>query len=197
MHPVIYRALSITSAVLLVYMLLLSLRIILMWFRGTMYGKSFYYLSRVTDPYLRFFRGIKFLHFGGWDLTPLVGFLVIIIAQNVILSILSFRTISLGIFLAIVVRAVWQSFIGILFILAVICVIRIIGLYLGRSQTHPGWNLLDTIVRPLAQWIARVIRRPLGYAPALAIAIFSIIGIWLIGGLLVNYLVILLFALPV
>jgi uncharacterized protein YggT (Ycf19 family) len=197
MHPVIYRGLSILSAVLLVYTLLLSLRIILMWFRGTMYGKSFYYLSRITDPYLRLFRGIKFLHLGGFDLTPLVGFLVIIISQNVIITILRSRMITLGIFLGIAVRAVWQSFIGILFLLAVLCVIRIIGLYLGRSQTHPGWNLLDTIVRPLAQWIARMIRRPLGYAPALSIAIVSIIGIWLIGGLLVNFLVVLLFALPV
>lgn len=203
MHPVVYRSLNILSAVLLVYMLLLSLRIILMWFKGTSYGKSWYYLTRVTDPYLRLFRGIKFLHLGGWDLTPIAGFIVIIIAQNVIIALLRFRSISLGIILAIAVRAVWQSFIGILFILAVLCVIRIIGLYISRSQTHPSWRFLDTVVHPVAQWIGRILargrtlKRQLGYAPALSIAVVSIIGIWLIGGLLINYIVFLLFALPV
>lgn len=207
MHPVVYRSLNILSAVLLVYMLLLSLRIILMWFRGTSYGKPWYYLTRVTDPYLRLFRGIKFLHMGGWDLTPIVGFIVIIIAQNVIVSLLRFHSISLGIILAIAVRAVWQSFIGILFILAVLCVIRIIGLYIGgsppdgsppgQSQTHPSWRFLDTVVHPVAQWIGRTLKRQLGYAPALSIAVVSIIGIWLIGGLLINYIVLLLFSLPV
>ena len=203
MHPVVYRSLNILSAVLLVYMLLLSLRIILMWFRGTSYGKPWYYLTRVTDPYLRLFRGIKFLHLGGWDLTPIAGFIVIIIAQNVIIALLRFRSISLGIILAIAVRAVWQSFIGILFILAVLCVIRIIGLYISRSQTHPSWRFLDTVVHPVAQWIGRILargrtlKRQLGYAPALSIAVVSIIGIWLIGGLLINHIVFLLFALPV
>jgi len=197
MHPLIYRSLSILSAVLLVYMLLLSLRIILMWFRGTSYGKSWYYLTRVTDPYLRLFRGIRFLHIGGWDLTPIAGFIVIIIAQNVIISLLRFRSITLGIILAIALRAVWQSFIGILFILAVLCVIRIIGLYVSKSQAHPSWHFLDTVVQPIAQWISMMLKRQLGYAPALSIAVVSIIGIWLIGGLLINLIVLLLFALPV
>lgn len=197
MHPLIYRSLSILSAVLLVYMLLLSLRIILMWFRGTSYGKSWYYLTRVTDPYLRLFRGIRFLHIGGWDLTPIAGFIVIIIAQNVIISLLRFRSITLGIILAIALRAVWQSFIGILFIVAVLCVIRIIGLYVSKSQAHPSWHFLDTVVQPIAQWISMMLKRQLGYAPALSIAVVSIIGIWLIGSLLINLIVLLLFALPV
>ena len=197
MHPLIYRSLSILSAVLLVYMLLLSLRIILMWFRGTSYGKSWYYLTRVTDPYLRLFRGVRFLHIGGWDLTPIAGFIVIIIAQNVIISLLRFRSITLGIILAIALRAVWQSFIGILFIVAVLCVIRIIGLYVSKSQAHPSWHFLDTVVQPIAQWISMMLKRQLGYALALSIAVVSIIGIWLIGGLLINLTVLLLFALPV
>jgi YggT family protein len=197
MHPVIYRGLSIVSALLLVYMLLLSLRVLLTWFQGSSYGKAWYHLSRITDPYLRLFRGIKFLHLGGWDLTPIAGFILIIIVQNVIISLLRFRSITLGIILAVAVRAIWQSFIGILFILAVLCIIRIIGLFISRSQAHPGWRFLDLVLRPIATRIERTFKKQMGYAPALSLAVVSILITWLVGGLLVNYVVLFLVKLPV
>ena len=60
-----------------IYFLLLILRIILYWFPNvSFYDQPFYSLVRITDPYLRLFRGILPV-FLGMDLSPLLAFLVI------------------------------------------------------------------------------------------------------------------------
>lgn len=60
-----------------IYFLMLIMRILLYWFPNvSFYDQPFYSLVRVTDPYLRLFRGILPV-FLGMDLSPLFAFLVI------------------------------------------------------------------------------------------------------------------------
>lgn len=76
--------LQVASAAIFIYTLLLSLRIILTWFRGTSLGKPWEYLCRITDPYLNLFRRVRFLQMGMFDFTPLAGILVLVILQGII-----------------------------------------------------------------------------------------------------------------
>ena len=59
------------------YMALLTLRIYLTWFPNlNFYTQPFYSLAKMTDPYLRVFRGI-IPPLIGFDLSPLIGFLLL------------------------------------------------------------------------------------------------------------------------
>ena len=56
------------------YIIMLTLRVYLTWFPNiNFYQQPFYSLGKMTDPYLRVFRGIVPLLLG-FDLSPLLGF---------------------------------------------------------------------------------------------------------------------------
>ena len=56
------------------YIIMLTLRIYLTWFPNiNFYTQPFYSLGKMTDPYLRVFRGIV-PNLLGFDLSPLLGF---------------------------------------------------------------------------------------------------------------------------
>lgn len=59
------------------YIVLLTLRVYLSWFPNlNVYTQPFYSLSKMTDPYLRVFRGIVPV-FIGIDISPLLGFILL------------------------------------------------------------------------------------------------------------------------
>jgi len=73
-----------------IYLILLLIRVSLTWFPNVnWYGQPYYSLSRLTDPYLRMFRGIV-PPLVGIDISPILGFIllqcIMQIASNVGLS---------------------------------------------------------------------------------------------------------------
>nr|YP_009420230.1 putative plastid protein 19 [Cryptomonas curvata]ASO75718.1 putative plastid protein 19 [Cryptomonas curvata] len=73
-----------------IYLILLLIRVSLTWFPNVnWYGQPFYSLSRLTDPYLRMFRGIV-PPLVGIDISPILGFIllqcIMQIASNIGLS---------------------------------------------------------------------------------------------------------------
>ena len=69
------------------YIVMLTLRVYLTWFPNiNFYSQPFDTLGRMTDPYLRLFRGI--LHpLLGFDLSPLLGFSLLTFLVDVFSSI--------------------------------------------------------------------------------------------------------------
>nr|BDA98941.1 hypothetical protein [Rhodomonas sp. NIES-2332] len=60
-----------------VYLILLLVRVSLTWFPNVnWYGQPFYSLSRLTDPYLKMFRGIV-PPLVGIDISPILGFVLL------------------------------------------------------------------------------------------------------------------------
>ena len=58
-----------------IYILIISFRIILTWFRTADNNNQLINIVRkITDPYLSLFRGIKFLRFGMFDLSAMYRF---------------------------------------------------------------------------------------------------------------------------
>ena len=59
------------------YLILLLVRVSLTWFPNVnWYGQPFYSLSRLTDPYLKIFRGIV-PPLIGIDISPILGFVLL------------------------------------------------------------------------------------------------------------------------
>ena len=62
---------------LLIYLILFLIRVSLTWFPNVnWYGQPFYSLSRLTDPYLKIFRGIV-PPLIGIDISPILGFVLL------------------------------------------------------------------------------------------------------------------------
>jgi YggT family protein len=60
-----------------IYLILLLVRVSLTWFHNVnWYGQPFYSLSRLTDPYLKIFRGIV-PPLIGIDISPILGFVLL------------------------------------------------------------------------------------------------------------------------
>ena len=77
------------SGFLKFFMVLLTLRVYLTWFPNiNFFTQPFYSLGKMTDPYLRVFRGIL-PPLLGFDLSPLLGFLLIAFLQDFFSSITS------------------------------------------------------------------------------------------------------------
>lgn len=71
------------------YIALLTLRVYLTWFPNlNFYTQPFYSLGKMTDPYLRIFRGIV-PAFLGVDLSPLLGFILLTFLIDFFSSIVS------------------------------------------------------------------------------------------------------------
>ena len=71
------------------FMVLLTLRVYLTWFPNiNFFTQPFYSLGKMTDPYLRVFRGIL-PPLLGFDLSPLLGFLLIAFLQDFFSSVTS------------------------------------------------------------------------------------------------------------
>lgn len=69
------------------YTILLTLRIYLTWFPNiNSYVQPFYSLGKMTDPYLRVFRGLV-PPLLGFDLSPLLGFLLLTFLIDIFSSI--------------------------------------------------------------------------------------------------------------
>jgi YggT family protein len=60
-----------------IYLILLLVRVSLTWFPSVnWYSQPFYSLSRLTDPYLKMFRGIV-PPLIGMDISPILGFILL------------------------------------------------------------------------------------------------------------------------
>ncbi len=186
--------LQIISAALLIYTLLLSLRIILTWFKGPDFGRPWEYLCRITDPYLSLFRRIRFLHMGMFDFSPLAGILVLVILQNVVIGIGNFP-ITVSNVLAIILQSVWWSGVWIVGFFIILCAIRTAGLIFSKNQTASIWHTLDIMIQGLTSKVSKVLHRDVEYIQALLITLVTLLVFLIVGGLVVRQLVDLLFGL--
>ncbi|HRY80357.1 MAG TPA: YggT family protein, partial [Spirochaetia bacterium] len=102
--------LRLAAAAASLYMLLLMARIILTWFPSAVEGRPLHLLSSVTDPYLDLFRGIPWLSTGSMDFSPLAALAVLSVLTQILSTAAAYGRISLGIVLALVLRAGWSIF---------------------------------------------------------------------------------------
>jgi len=87
---------SILSAAVSFYTLLIFIRIILSWFSNAVDSKPVELLSRVTDPYLDWWRRLLNLRLGFLDLSPLVGIAALAVLRGILYTLSRYERISIG-----------------------------------------------------------------------------------------------------
>jgi YggT family protein len=191
-----WRFLSVTISI---YIFLLFLRIILSWFQGSVSGRPWELLIRVTDPYLSLFSRLGFLRQGMFDFTPLAAILTLVIILRIIDSIGRFGRISLGIFLGVATSAIWSAASFLLVLFLILALLRAILLALSSTQGSRISGALGFMVDPAVSLVRRVfpVRQPLSDRQYLYLTIAFLFVIRLLGGFLFGLLVRFFYNLPI
>ena len=142
-----------------IYTMIVFVRIILTWFSGFGLGRLLGTLSRITDPYLNWFRRFTFLRVGFVDLSPIAAIGVLSMLNNILNILGRYGTITLGIILAIVLQTVWSAVSVILGFLIIILVIRLAAHLLRRGTYSQFWRIVDTVSQPILYGINRLLFR--------------------------------------
>ena len=191
--------LRVLNGLLIVYLMILSIRIILTWFKGSFQGKAGELLKQATDPYLEIFSRITFLKQGMFDFTPLAGILVLVVALDLVNVLLVYERITIGLLLASIISALWGGLSFILLLFLVLGVVQIVSTLFSRNSESPLLRMIKLMFQPIIDLVARLLRprRELSYNQYLYITLGLIFFIRLLGGIVLSRLIELLYTLPV
>jgi len=186
------------SSIISVYLVIIFIRILLTWFRGPQFGRPYEILTRITDPYLQYFRRFPALRTGRIDFSPLAAILVLVVIQNIFRTLAAVGSITIGIILSILVSAGWSAFSFLLTFLFIIILIRIFTLFTNRNSSFPMFQTLDYIIDPIRQRIINLFKfkQPLSYQAELGITAVLLLAVSIAGRILINFLIYFLRSLP-
>jgi YggT family protein len=183
------QLLGFLSLLLNIYMLIIFFRIILTWFQGFGNGGIIDFLSRITDPYLNWFRRFSFLRLGYLDLSPILALGVLTLVNRVLARLAMYGRISIGIMLALALQAVWSAVSFILGFFILLLILRLIAFLFSQSGANPFWNVIETISQPVLYRINRIFFRGriVKHITALLVSIVSLVivymALWFLFGL--------------
>ncbi len=191
--------LRVLNGFLIVYLMILSIRIILTWVKGSFQGKAGELLKQATDPYLEIFSRITFLKQGMFDFTPLAAILVLVVALDLVNGLLVYGRITIGLVLASIISALWGGLSFILILFLVLGVVQIVSAFFSKNSESPLLRMINLMFQPIIDLTARYLqpRRKLNYNQYLYISLGLIFLIRLLGGILIRRLISLLYTLPV
>ena len=191
--------LRVLNGVLLVYLMILSIRIILTWFKGSFQGKAGELLKQATDPYLEIFSRLTFLKQGMFDFTPLAAILVLVVALDLVNALLVYERITIGLVLASIISAIWGGLSFILLLFLVLGVVKIVSALFSGNSESPMLRMINLMFQPIIDLAARFLRPKyeLNDNQYLYISLGLIFFTRLLGGILISRLIGLLYALPV
>jgi len=173
------------------YSLLILIRIVLTWFSRADYGKPVELLSRVTDPYLNWWRRIPGLRLGFLDLSPIAAMAVLSIAQTIFSTLARNGTIRPQLIIALILSALWSAASFLLGFCIIILILRFIAYMTNRDTLSGFWNIIDTIARPILYRINRIIfgKRLVNYMTSLLVSTGLLILLWVGGRFIIKWII--------
>lgn len=192
---VVFRFLN---TVISIYMIILVVRILLSWFGNPPEHRAVDILMRITDPYLNFFRRMRFLRVGTFDFSPVVAILALSVLTNILGTLSILGTITLGIVLGMIVAAVTSAATFFLALFVILAAIRIVGYFAQANTVNRFWMTLDHILQPLVYRTSELFRRSgLSYRNGLFLFGGATLAVLIVGNLVLNALARALFMMPV
>lgn len=197
---------NIAATLLSLYSLLIWLRIILTWIRvpGSQWdngGNPFLnFLSKIVDPYLNLFSGIKPLRRSHLDFTPLVAMAVLSIAQSLLRIFGAYGRITLGLVLGLVIRTLWSYIFSLFFwFFIIMLIVRLVFCYRRSQNAIQYIQMLDSMLGGLFNWVQKVFFRnkPVNDRNLVIASLVFTVCLYILATLLVNLAVGALGRLPI
>jgi YggT family protein len=152
-----YVIMNILSSITGIYMILIFIRIMLTWFSGAHYGRPMELLSRITDPYIRWFRRFSVLQVGFLDLSPIVAMAVLSLVQNLFSTLARYGRIRIGMILGMLLSSLGAAGSFIVGFCIVILVLRLIAYLTNRNIVSLFWGVINTISQPILYRMNRLL----------------------------------------
>ncbi|WP_028974907.1 YggT family protein [Spirochaeta cellobiosiphila] len=201
----LFTTLNILRALISAYSVLLVIRIFLTWFGDFAQGGPIDFLGKITDPYLNIFRRIPWLRIGVFDMSPVIGLLILSMTGSLLNAIIYTGKFTLGIVLSILLSGIWSVAQFLFQFLLIVTLIRLVSIHFFQSN-HPIWMNLDRFFYPIVDKINKLKRRgndfnayrsDFSYPNGLiAIAVISL-AMWIGGAFLISLLSNFLMTLPI
>lgn len=181
-----------------IYSILIIVRIIISWFSTYTYGRPVEILSRITDPYLDFWREKFSLRIGFLDFSAVLALVSLSLMQRIFYAISSHDVITIGYILAIVLISVWSVISFILGFCFIVIILRLIAYLTNRNIYSPFWRIIDSISQPLLYKFNRLFfgNRIGNYLNGILLSSLLLLALWLGGRITVPILANFLVKLP-
>jgi YggT family protein len=168
------------SGLISLYSTLIFIRIVLTWFPGARFWKGRVYriLTKITDPFLYLFSGVRFFRIGDLDFSPIAAFVLLSIASNIALEISQPGQITAGRIVFLAIFVISHAFSFLLGLFAIITGLRLVA-YIINADTYYSlfWRAIDTVSAPIIYRITRLYfpRRVVKYKTSLVISLCTLI----------------------
>ena len=186
------------QAVVLIYLVLIALRIIITWFQGADHHAPTEILARITDPYLRWFRRLRFLQIGVLDFSPAAAILVLIVSGNVLQRLAAAQRVTAGIVVAQVLLVAWSAASALVVVFMIMAVARAFLAAMRWEQGGGLLSMLDRTLQPIVTFVSRRISlgdrfvergqkvQKVGYLTLIALLLLLVL---IVGNIVVRWLV--------
>ncbi|MBQ5400734.1 MAG: YggT family protein [Treponema sp.] len=195
----IFLILSILSAVVSVYAILCVVRIILTWIPPASGNGFTNFLAKICDPYLNLFKNIKWLRFGGFDLSPALGLCILSAVSTLLGSFSSGQGFSLSHLLQTIVGLAWNMANSVLIFITVVLIVRLITILVNKTTytSNPFLSAIDSSLGALAGRVSRPFFKNSNYKSQLIAAIIALVIASLVGSIVIGTLCNLIGLIPV
>jgi YggT family protein len=162
------------AGIVSIYQILIFARILLTWFPGFNFGRFYFFLCGVCDPYLNWFRRFRFTRRGIFDFSAIIAIAFLSLVHRVLKDWVS---LSVGNVLAMILTSLWTIFSWFIGFFIIVLLIRLVG-YLSNANIYaPFWHFVDLVAQPVMYRICRIFfpSRFLHYMARLLISIFVLL----------------------
>lgn len=170
-----------------IYSILILIRILISWFGNYNDTMPVKLISRVTDPYLDWWRRSVNIRIGVMDFSAVAAIVSLSLLQNIFFSLAHSQKITIGYLLAIFLTAVWSIASFILGFLFLVILLRLIAYLTNRNIYSPFWKVIDTISQPVLYRLNRIFfgNRIAGYVKGIVISLAALAAIRICGGFVI------------
>ncbi|MDR2178077.1 MAG: YggT family protein [Treponema sp.] len=141
------------------YMLLIFVRVMISWFGGARLGRPAEILARITDPYLDWWRRFPILRTSYIDLSPVAALTALSLVQTICGTAAYYGRLSLGVLLAIVLRAGWSVLSFVLGFFIIVLLLRLFAYLTNRNIYSAFWRIIDSVSQPVLYRVTRIFFR--------------------------------------
>ena len=172
------------------YTMLIVVDIILKWLYPNSTGRSSRMISKLTDPFLNFFRRLRISRIGYIDISPLLAVVTLSIINQILGRIRELGSITFWAVIAIIISSIWNVIMTLLLAVLIVAVVRYLFLMFTTNKMNSFANMCDAFFIPLSSRIASVFVRNSASSYQLNLIISSIVVavILTVGSLGVNTL---------
>lgn len=148
---------SLMAGIISVYTMLCFVRIILTWIPNLNYSKFGQLLASICDPYMNYFRNIRFLRIGNMDFSPVLSIGLLVVASNLLSTLAVTGQLKIGYLIASIISMIWSILASILSFLIILLIIRVIALFVSKGNST-FWYSLDKTLNPVVYKVASIFR---------------------------------------